>query len=804
MTSILLVEDHGATRQSIGRALLDAGFEVHLARDGASALELMTKQRPEIVIQDLVLPDIDGFALARKLRTLADDAPLRMIAFSGLVSNGDARKIAELGFDDVIAKPVLPSRLVQLVRAQCDAETHARNLALRTLHELSDPLAARVVSPLASNSQEVEGELLRRCSALSAELVVTRAISHAVLQGDDVEGALVNALSTCFDAGQCAFGALYLHEGEQLRTRALGSERNLAVSALVGFFGHEAWLRAVIETGRAHTLADANEELRMLLRRAGVRAAIVLPLIHHGSALGALFMVSPSDAHDPAFEHFAHGIADQIAHALALADAFRRREHAEREAEQQRRLARDQAAIWRALVDGAPDTVMHLDARGTLRFINHLPAQVESASSWFEMVDAEHHAAMRSALASVFRDGAAHELELAAGDVFYACHIGPIRSGGEVTGAMVIQRDVSEKKRAESQLIVADRMASVGSLAAAIAHEVNNPLASVLANLELALREAKELAMPGELLDELKDAREAATRVRSIVRDLYVFSHADDGSVGPVDVERVLDSALRMAWNEVRQRASLQRDFQVTPRVWGNESRLGQALLGLLLHAAHGIEEGHAEQHTIVVQLFADAYGRVVITVHDRGTASVCERPASDALGLSICQRVVNEYKGTLSFGSDGQNELCVIFPACAEPAVELGSDRNSEIRALRRGRVLVIDDERLITQVVRRTLTREHDVVTLDNAVEALRRLEAGERYDAIVCDLMMPRLSGMEFHRRVLRDFPDLADKIVFFTGGAFTPKAREFLRNVPNQRVDKPVAGDELRAVINGIVR
>ncbi|MET0287051.1 MAG: response regulator, partial [Polyangiales bacterium] len=103
-----------------------------------------------------------------------------------------------------------------------------------------------------------------------------------------------------------------------------------------------------------------------------------------------------------------------------------------------------------------------------------------------------------------------------------------------------------------------------------------------------------------------------------------------------------------------------------------------------------------------------------------------------------------------------------------------------------------------------RRTLTQDHDVVTLDNAAEALRRLEAGERYDAIVCDLMMPGLSGMDFHARVLRDFPDLADKIVFFTGGAFTPRAREFLRHVPNQRVEKPVAGHELRQVINAMVR
>ncbi|HEY6880491.1 MAG TPA: response regulator, partial [Polyangiales bacterium] len=376
----------------------------------------------------------------------------------------------------------------------------------------------------------------------------------------------------------------------------------------------------------------------------------------------------------------------------------------------------------------------------------------------------------------------------------------------------------SEKKHAEAQLIVADRMASVGSLAAAIAHEVNNPLASVLANLELALREAEELGSSrSELLDELQDAREAATRVRSIVRDLNVFSRASDDHFGPVDVERVLDSALRMAWNEVRQRAKLQREFHATPRVYGNESRLGQALLSLILHAVRNIEEGDAEHNTLAVQLCPDAFGRVVVTLRDSGPtlsetarASLLKpfpsaRPPADTMGLSICQRVLSEHGGTISIDCDAGNQLRVTLPACSEARSEEGRDEvHSEVRALRRGRVLVIDDERLITQVVRRTLAPEHEVVTLDNAAEALRRLQAGERYDAIVCDLMMPGLSGMEFHQRVLRDFPDLAERIVFFTGGAFTPKAREFLRSVPNHRVEKPVAGYELRSVINAMVR
>jgi PAS domain S-box-containing protein len=832
--SILLVEDHGATRHTVTRVLTNAGFEVHEAKDGASALALMTRHRPQLVIQDLMLPDVDGFVLARKLRSLASDQSVCLIAFSGLVSNLDARRIAEMGFDDVIAKPVMPSRLVELVHAHLGAAAAAYGAASTVLRDVSDPRL--LLQGAASNSQasEHDGEMMRRCSALSAELTVLRALSMAVLQQGDVEGALVGALSTCFDAGHSGVGALYLYEHyDQLRTRPLGSERHFDVCQLPGFFGHESWLRATMQAGAVVTLSSAHEELRAALAKAGVQQAILVPLMHLDRALGALFMVAPPGGQDSdlSFQRFACGIADQAAHALALAEAFRAREHAEREAEQQRRLARDQAAMWRAMVDAAPDVVMHLDARGTVRFMNRVPAAVTGghalALSWFDLFEPDYHEEMRGALASVFSQGASHTLELcqrAAGDTltWIESHLGPVRNGGEVTGALVIQRDVSEKRLAEAQLIVTDRMTSVSSLAAAIAHEVNNPLASLLINLELALRDTEELGSyaPGELLEELQDAREAATRVRGIVGDLKVFSQPHDDSFGPIHVERVVDSALRMAWNELRQRATVQREFQSTPRIYGNESQLGHALLSLLLHAVNRLAQGDAPHNTVLVQLYTDARGDVVICVTDSAPALSSSAPprllapftsarpagASDSLGLSVCQRVLQEHGGRLSVESQGAtgNVLRVTLPAYQEPRREHPLDGHSETRALRRGRVLVIDEERLVTQVVRRTLGREHEVTMLDNAADALRKLEAGERFDAIVCDLMMSGLSGMEFHARVARDFPDLAERIVFFTGDAFTPRAREFLQRVPNHRVEKPVAGHELRAVINTIVR
>jgi DNA-binding NtrC family response regulator len=117
---------------------------------------------------------------------------------------------------------------------------------------------------------------------------------------------------------------------------------------------------------------------------------------------------------------------------------------------------------------------------------------------------------------------------------------------------------------------------------------------------------------------------------------------------------------------------------------------------------------------------------------------------------------------------------------------------------------VLVVDDEPMITQVVRRTLTKEHDVFTLDNAAEAFARIVAGERFDVILCDLLMPHRSGMDFHGQLARACPEQAERMVFFSGGAFTPKAREFLARVQNHRMEKPIDSTELRTLINSLVR
>jgi CheY-like chemotaxis protein len=122
----------------------------------------------------------------------------------------------------------------------------------------------------------------------------------------------------------------------------------------------------------------------------------------------------------------------------------------------------------------------------------------------------------------------------------------------------------------------------------------------------------------------------------------------------------------------------------------------------------------------------------------------------------------------------------------------------------VRRGKVLVIDDEPIIVKALKRLLVHEHEVTVAFSAGEARERILSGERFDVILCDLMMPQVTGMDLHAEFLLVAPEQATRMVFLTGGAFTPGARAFLDGVPNQRIEKPFDTQHLRSIINDRVR
>jgi PAS domain S-box-containing protein len=944
--TVLLVEDNAATRKLVRFVLEKEGYAEIEAPTGGRALELMASERPALVLQDLLLPDMDGIELARRLRG-GPGGDTRILAFSGFVSHLDDVRISGAGFDDIVTKPIEPTRLLQVVSAHVPVrpavtdhfgagkrvlvvddepvmltltrthlarhgftviaardvdsalaevgvtvpdvivsdvlmpgrdgyelvatlrttpalaavpvvlvtsslvESSDRELAVRAgasglvvrtpdarelitalravllgpppppvsalppATELERERVSRMVRQLESHAM-VNARLVQRSSSLAAELRVMTGISEAVVRRRDVEVTLDEALEACFDAGGISVGALYRLDADGgLGVRIVGGDPDLAAE-LTSFFGHQAVLRGLIAEQRSVGLPSPtvpDDVTRVVLDRCGATSALVVPLVHGETGMGALFMASSHrDLRDDDWRSFAEGVGHQITLALALAGAF-----AEIEASRSR---------WKALVEHAPDLVLQIAPGGRIVFVNRTtpPRRPEDAVGqlWTKFTAPEYHEPLQSALASVIATGKPASLEtLSIDGRWYSMLLGPLIIGGEITGAIATARDITARKQTEAQLIVSDRMASVGTLAAGVAHEINNPLAAVLANLELAQRAIARLSqytMVGELGELIHEARDAADRVRHIVRDLRVFSRAEDEQHGPVDVRAVLDSTLRITWNEIRHRARLVRDFEDVPPVLGNESRLGQVFVNLLVNAAHAIPEGQAEANQITVrtrvrddriavEVIDTGSGMVPAVMHRLFTPFFTTKPVGvgTGLGLSICQRIVTAMGGEIRVDSTpGQGStFSVLLPAAPSLRPSPPVEPAARLRQGRRGRVLVIDDEALIALAIRRMLSDDHDVQTVGRAEDALAKLRAGEQYDVILCDLMMPQVTGMDLHATLSRERPDLVGRMIFMTGGAFTLRARQFLDGVPNPRIEKPFDAQLLRALVDGIV-
>jgi len=405
------------------------------------------------------------------------------------------------------------------------------------------------------------------------------------------------------------------------------------------------------------------------------------------------------------------------------------------------------------------------------------------------------------------------------------------RSVGHLDRGLVYgaARDVTDEKQAreqhdqlQRQLMFADRMASVGTLAAGAAHEINNPLAYVAANLDLVIEELAALGGGGPTAEQLTEwtamaveAREGTERIRKIVRGLTSFSRVNPERRGVLDVTPTLELSCTLAFNEIRQRARLVKDFGEMPRVEADDSQLGQVFLNLLVNAAQAIPEGETEANEIRVVTMTDAQGRAVIEVRDTGSGIpdhvigrvfdpfFTTKPIGlgTGLGLSICHNIVTRLGGEITVHRrEGRGTIVrVVLPAAparSEHAPVAAATAPAPTK--RRRAVLIVDDEPAVGVALGRAL-REHDVTVVTSAQEALDLVVSKRSFDVILSDLMMPGMSGMDLYDELAGRCPQVVERMVFITGGAFTPAGIAFLERVPNLRLEKPFDAATVRTLV-----
>jgi PAS domain S-box-containing protein len=412
--------------------------------------------------------------------------------------------------------------------------------------------------------------------------------------------------------------------------------------------------------------------------------------------------------------------------------------------------------------------------------------------------------------------------------------IAPIVHSERVLGAVLVLHDVTEQRRRDEQLALTDRLSSLGTLVASVAHEINNPLAYTLGNLNLAAAELEriEAELPSALREtvrgiirSLRDAEEGAGRVANTVKELRAFGRMEERSQRAVDPRACVDWALRLTGNQLLHQARLLTSLRDVPNVNANELKLSQVVVNLLTNAVQALT-GDREDNEVRVSTWTDETGSAIIEVEDNGQGMNEETRRAifepffttkaaghgTGLGLSICRNIVSAFGGEISVESaPGQgSRFRVRLPASTEAGSPVQAAPStppppSPSLSVLGGapKVLVIDDEPMIRTLVTRLLSSKFQVTTADSVRSALAALNQTSDFDVVLCDLMMPGESGIDFYGVVRTLYPSLVQRVAFITGGAVTPDTSKFLDTAARPVLNKPFNLHTLSAFIQQVL-
>jgi two-component system, cell cycle sensor histidine kinase and response regulator CckA len=755
----LVVDDSSSMRRLLQEVLRDRGYDVSVASSGEEAVRLHIHRPFELFLLDWTLPGISGLEVCKELRELEPGEALAIIVVTAKSRPGEVAAAFDAGATDFLSKPIDPSHLdIRLTIA----ERHVREARQR--HE------KRNVMRFTENRFEHMVQNLPGV-AFQCELDAAGKLRFSYVSSGISELLDVTPEQVARDPDRVF--------------RLLRGEDGKGASLFSRFQGVSTFLTPNDQTHV--TLADGTRKWIQVMGRPGrqkdgriVFDGIMIDVTEHRRAQQAL---------------------------RASEEAFR------------------------SLIESSPDSVLVIRSERVayanpqaVRYLGFEFAAEIIGRTVTELIGGEDGARARERWqrGGQPRSGLPIELRLTRADgrvVVGEATDMPVVYGGQPS-VLILIRDLTERKDMQSRLILADRMASVGTLAAGVAHEINNPLSYVMSNLRLT-RELLDTALDADAIETMRqqidEAVHGADRMRHIVFDLKTFSQIEaDHQRDEIEIGAVLESSMNMCWNEIRHRARLEKDFGPTPVVTMNESRLGQVFLNLLINAAQAMREDRAETNVLSVRTSTDDEGFAVIEFRDTGegiaepnlsrifdpfftTKSVA---GGTGLGLSICHNILTAAGGEIAAQSEiGRGTTMVVRLPPGKPTKKRSKSGQGFPISLPVGpeaNVVVIDDELLVGKSIRRAL-RGHHVEIFTSGRDAVAHLCTSERVDAVFCDLMMPEMSGVDVFDAVHRRRPEIAARFVFMTGGAFTPRAREFLERSEHRCLEKPFELHEIRGIV-----
>jgi two-component system NtrC family sensor kinase len=489
---------------------------------------------------------------------------------------------------------------------------------------------------------------------------------------------------------------------------------------------------------------------------------------------------------------------------------------------------------WEQTVDAFNQAICYVDPQGLVRRANRvfadlikLPVTALAGRPWLTLVPPAWADAV-ARLVGTPGDSAA-PIELRSGDRILLATAVPT---GEPGAAVLLFEDQTEKRRLQEQLLQSEKMSAIGQLIAGVAHDLNNPLASVVGFSDL-LGEAADV--PPRLAEPLAVIRQEAERASAIVRNLLSFARRQEGERQLQSIRPILESTHQLLKNQLMAaRIELTLEFEPgLPQVEVHANQIKQVFVNIINNAAQAIATTRATPGggRIEIATRCEPDG-LSVSVSDNGPGipedvvqrvfepffSTKSEGEGTGLGLSICLGIVKEHGGSMRVDQGGAGS-----GRGATFTVELPTGLRSELSPLDRAgapatapaeptpperlerlRVLVVDDEPHILHYMQATLESwGHEVAVARDGSQALKRALM-QPFDLIICDLRMPRLGGREMFQTLSRMHPTVADRIIFATGDTVRGDTLQFLEELGRPFLQKPFKLDALRRVLAGVVK